>query len=329
MADIPFIKIYDSYGSNGQILVMGHVFALPEGKVAQPSSKRINLNILTLLELFRKKTIPNALLKLVCQGEEYLTSSASDGFFKFEINTSKATPQGWKTISVFLLDEAGNTLSAAEGNLFFPPQTQYIYISDIDDTIMKSYSATILKRLYEMLSKSPAKRRLFENTSKFYNALAASNTKDGYHHPFFYVSSSEWNLYDYLAFVFRQHNLPKGLFLLNSFRTLSSFIQTGKKGHEGKLVRINKIFTIFHQSKFVLIGDNSQRDSEIYATIVEKYPDRVAHVMIRNVHPPHQNITRAFLKNIAHHKVGTCLFTTTQEAIQYARDVGLIHDRDE
>lgn len=328
MANIPLIKIYDSYGSNGQILVMGHVFSVPVEKPDQQESKRINLNILTLLELFRKKTIPNALLKLVCQGEEYLTSSESDGFFKFEIKAPKETPIGWKTINVFLLDEAGNTLSSAEGNLYFPAKTQYIYISDIDDTIMKSYSATILKRLYEMLSKSPAKRRLFENTSKFYNALAASNAKDGHHNPFFYVSSSEWNLYDYLAFIFKQHNLPKGIFLLNSFRTLSSFIQTGKKGHEGKLVRINRIFTTFLQAKFVLIGDNSQKDSEIYAAIVEKYPDRVAHVLIRNVHPPHQNITQAFLKNIAHHQVGTCLFSTTQEAIQYARDNGLIHDRD-
>lgn len=323
----PIIKVYNSYGNDGNILVMGHVFAPPAKKKNQAKEKNRN-NVMALLELFRKKPVPNAIVKLICQEEEYLTHTEADGFFRFEIFTQKETPQGWKPIAVSVLDELGNTLATDYGVIFFPPVSQYIFVSDIDDTIMKSYSANIMKRLLEMVSKSPSKRRLFDNTSKFYNALAESNTISDNLNPFFYVSSSEWNLYDYLTYIFLQHQLPKGVFLLNTFRSLSSFINTGRKGHQGKFYRIDRLLKVFTQPKFVLIGDNSQKDSEIYAAIVEKYPDRVAHVLIRNVHPPHQNITQAFLKNIAHHQVGTCLFSTTQEAIQYARANGLIHDRD-
>ncbi len=327
MTHKPIIKVYNSYGNEGNILVMGHVFA-PSPKKKKDSKEGIRNNVLSLLELFRKKPISNAIVKLICQEEEYLVHSEADGFFRFEIVTQKETPKGWKPISVSVLDDLGNVLATDFGVIYFPPVSPYIFVSDIDDTIMKSYSANIMKRLLEMVSKSPAKRRLFDNTSKLYNALAESNAIDGNHNPFFYVSSSEWNLYDYLSFIFLQHQMPKGVFLLNTFRTLSSFINTGRKGHHGKFFRIDRLLKVFTQPKFVLIGDNSQKDSEIYAAIVEKYPDRVAHVLIRNVHPAHQNITQAFLKNIAHHQVGTCLFNTTQEAIHYARANGLIHDRD-
>lgn len=327
MANIPLIKIYKSYSNNGYVLVMGQVFSVSKEDLSK-EQEPVKNNVLALLDLFRRKTIPNVALKLVCQGEEFLTVSEQDGFFKFEFYTKKNTPIGWKEIAVFMLDDLGVVQTAATGELFFPPKTKYVFVSDIDDTIMKSYSATIFRRLYEMVSKSPAKRRLFENISKFYNALAESNTMNNEFHPFFYVSSSEWNLYDYLDLIFNQHQLPKGVFLLNSFRTLSSFLYTGKKGHEGKLIRIAGIIKAFPDAEFVLLGDNSQKDTEIYTAIVEQYPDRIAHVMIRNVLPEQQHITRSFLKNIEFLNVSTCLFNTTQDAIAYARASGLIHDRD-
>lgn len=35
--------------------------------------------------------------------------------------------------------------------------------------------------------------------------------------------------------------------------------------------------------EFILIGDDSQKDPEIYAEIAEKYPERVKEIYIRNV----------------------------------------------
>ncbi|MBX9449081.1 MAG: App1 family protein [Taibaiella sp.] len=157
--------------------------------------------------------------------------------------------------------------------------------------------------------------------------MAESNTLDGNKNPFFYVSSSEWNLYDYLSTVFREHELPKGVFLLHTLKYLKSFVTTGKSGHEGKLFRIARIIIAFPENQFVLLGDNSQRDPEIYAAIAEKYPQQIAHILIRNVSRDKETATRAFLKNAEHLGISTCLFATTQEAIAYCRDKGLIHDR--
>lgn len=305
---------------------MGHVFLVDEKSKLRERIK-VRSNVVNLLGLFKIRTLPQARVQLFLDGIMRETTTEFDGFFKFDFESEPDDFRGWRDIRVALVDAAGRELCSSEGSLYYPNRSQYAFISDIDDTIMKSFSATIFKRLYELVSRSAAKRRLFDNTSKFYNALSESNTEDGMLNPFFYVSSSEWNLYDYLNIVFREHKLPKGIFLLNSIRTLSSFFQTGKKGHEGKLFRITRIILAFPENKFVLIGDNSQKDPEIYAAIAEKYPEQIAYVLIRNVHREHEAATRAFLKNIEHLGVATCLFRTTQEAIAYCRKVGLIHDR--
>lgn len=321
----PQIKIYNSYGNDGRILVMGHVFLSKQEP--QEVTPKIKNNLLALLQLFRKQTMPNARLRLDFLDQTHFTHSELDGFFKFDFATTAPMSSGWQTINVAILDEDETVISTAEGEFYLPTQTKYAFISDIDDTIMKSFSATIFKRLYELISRSPAKRRLFDNTSKFYNALAESNTVDGFKHPFFYVSSSEWNLYDYLTTVFEEHQLPKGIFLLNTIKHLSSFVKTGKSGHEGKLMRITRILFAFPQHEFILLGDNTQKDPEIYAAIAERYPIQIAHVLIRNVRKENESATKAFMKNIEYSGVSTCIFNTTQDAISYCRATGLIHDR--
>lgn len=325
MKRIPHIKIYNSYGNDGRILVIGHVFEVKSNHELE--SPVVQNNIVALINLFRKRTIPNARLFLYFGNEVVETTSEFDGFFKFDFFSKMENSAGWQFVQVKMKDEKDEVIAEAQGQLYLPQKTKYAFVFDIDDTIMQSFSSTIFKRLYELISRSPAKRRLFDNTSKFYNALAESNNENGFNHPFFYVSSSEWNLYDYLNTVFKQHNLPNGIYLLNTIKYLSSFVKTGKNGHEGKLMRIARIILAFPSHQFVLIGDNTQKDPEIYAAIAEKYPTQIAHVLIRNVNKEKEIISKSFLKNIEHAGTSTCLFNTTQEAISYCREVGLIHDR--
>lgn len=325
MQQLPYIKIYKSFGSAEKIMIVGHVLEKPSHIFS--SRNTMSANIFSLMKLFAINTIPHVVLRLKFQGESYETKSEFDGFFKFDFKPVHSPSVGWHPIRVELIDEQGEQLTFSEGEMYVPHMSQYTFISDIDDTIMKSYSATIFKRLYELLLHNPVQRRLFDNTAKFYTALAESNTTEGLLNPFFYVSSSEWNLYDYLNTVFTQNELPKGVFLLNSYKKLKSFIQTGKHGHEGKLIRIARIISAFPRQRIVLLGDNSQKDPEIYAAIAEKYPQSIHAVIIRNVRKEKVASTRAFLKNIQYLGIHAHLFNTTQDAISYCRDIGLIHDR--
>src|SRR5690606_25101309 len=194
----------------------------------------------------------------------------------------------------------------------------------IDDTIMKSYSATIFRRLYELISRNAYSRKIFEDTVEWYRELAEAYSPGTESRAFFYVSSSEWNLYEYLNIVFKKNELPEGIFLLNSIKKLNSFFKSGKTGHEGKLIRIGRLMNTFPEEKFVLIGDNTQKDPMIYEEIATKYPRQVKAVFIRNRKESNRVQTDEILRKIAQTGTPALQFRTTQEAINFSINLGII-----
>ena len=66
----------------------------------------------------------------------------------------------------------------------------------------------------QLLWKNAFTRKTFSGASIFYNALLDGMVNGG-KNPFFYVSSSDWNLYDLLVDFCDLHKIPKGVFMLN------------------------------------------------------------------------------------------------------------------
>lgn len=250
--------------------------------------------------------------------------TADDGFFKFEWKSDNEIDAGWHDVIVYLLDAKGVVSTTGEGKMFVPHSTQYAFISDIDDTILVSYAASIFKRLQTLFTKNPHTRKTFADVVRHYGLLSMSNTIASLPNPFFYVSSSEWNLYDDLNEFFKHNGLPKGAFLLSEIKRWNQLLMSGKTKHGGKLMRVARILDVFPKQQFILLGDNSQKDPEIYASIANKYPDKIVAVYIRNIVFKKEAVTKQTLSTINNKKTFTCLFKHTEEAIQYSRSIGLI-----
>lgn len=269
---------------------------------------------------------PFVKVKLTFNGQEIYRKTEYDGFFKFEWKANEEVKAGWHTVQVEALTDREEVIAEGQGEIFVPHITQYAFISDIDDTVMVSYSAKIRKRLRELFIKNPRTRKTFKDLNEHYTTLALSHTDVGQPNPFFYVSSSEWNLYDYLLETFRYNNLPEGAFLLNQIKRWKDLLKTGKTGHEGKLIRVMRILDAFPNQKFVFFGDNSQKDPAIYTAIAEKYPKNISAVYIRNVRKERESQTRTLLDRIEAQNVRTCLFDSSEEAISHSKSIGLIVD---
>lgn len=317
------VKVYHGYGHTHNLVVYGHVFKY-KAKVNQIYSNNLLINIIHLLKLFFVKAYPFVKVRLHFEGDIIDQTTEYDGFFKFEWEASHNVSAGWHTVQVEVLDEHDDVMAHNEGKIYVPHITQYAFVSDIDDTVMVSHSATILKRLRELFIKNPRTRKTFKNAREHYNLLAFAHTSAEQPNPFFYVSSSEWNLYDYLLETFRFNQLPEGAFLLNQIKRWQNLIKTGKTGHEGKLLRVMRILDAFPNQKFIFFGDNSQQDPYIYTTIAHKYPDHVIAIYIRNV--VNQNATAALslLADVENKGVKTCLFKDSQEAIVHSKNIGLL-----
>jgi phosphatidate phosphatase APP1 len=91
-------------------------------------------------------------------------------------------------------------------------------ISDIDDTFLVSYTLTHLKNytIYYLETSTPES---FEDVVPHFQALSSSGRANvGELNAFFYVSSSEWNLYRFLVKFTEIHKLPKAVLLLKDIK---------------------------------------------------------------------------------------------------------------
>ncbi|RYE55625.1 MAG: DUF2183 domain-containing protein [Sphingobacteriales bacterium] len=317
------VKVYHGYGHTNNLVVYGHVFRY-KAHTKQGFSNNFFVNIIHLFKLFLLKPYPFVNVRLTFNQQQIFQKTEYDGFFKFEWRSFEDVSAGWHGVLVEAIDEHGEIIAKSQGQIFVPHITQYAFISDIDDTIMVSHSATIGRRLRELFIKNPRTRKTFEDVYTHYTALALSHTTSDQPNPFYYVSSSEWNLYDYLVETFRFNKLPEGAFLLNQIKRWKNLIKTGKTGHEGKLLRVMRIIDAFPNQKFVFFGDNSQSDPAIYTTIAEKYPKNIQAVYIRNIRREMELPTKELLKRIEAKGISTCLFTDSKEAIAHSESIGLI-----
>lgn len=322
--DTGFVKVYHGYGHTHDLFVFGHVFKTKPVTI-QHYTTNVLVNIIHLLRLFFVKPFANARVQLNWQNQLLLQGTAEDdGFFKFEWRAGQEINAGWHHLQIDHLDPNGKIKGSGMGKVYVPHSTQFGFISDIDDTIMISHSATIFRRLKELFIRNSRTRTMFLDVARHYELLALAHTTALTPNPFFYVSSSEWNLYDYLVEFFRFNGLPEGIFLLNQVKRWFQLLKTGKTKHQGKLLRVARIMEAFPQQRFVLLGDNSQADPAIYEAISRKYPGRIFAIYIRNINKKNETITSQVLSAAEKNNVHVCQFANSNEAIEHSRRVGLI-----
>jgi phosphatidate phosphatase APP1 len=317
------VKIYHGYGHTHDLVVYGHIF-LNNPFTRKRYTNHLLSNGIHLLRLFFIKPLADAIVELKWKNQTIRTKTEKDGFFKFEWKSDSEVSAGWHPVEIHFLLPTGQVLASGTGKIFVPHKTQFAYISDIDDTVLISYSATKFKRLRVLFSQNPHTRKSFDDVINHYKLLAYSFTIGTTPNPFFYVSSSEWNLYDDLIDFFNYNKLPEGVFLLSSVKRWFQLFKTGKTKHEAKLLKIIRILETFPLQRFILFGDNSQSDPSIYQAIVRKYPGKIFAVYIRNIFFINEKKTEMLLHEINQLGPHTCLFNNNVEALEHSRKIGLI-----
>lgn len=317
------VKVYHGYGHTNNCIVFGHVL---QGQLVTRKKYTSNIipNIIHLIRLFFVKPLPGVRVQLQWENQHFYSSTEADGFFKFEWKSTTEITAGWHAVTVHSLNAQGIITASGQGKIFVPHSTQYAFISDIDDTVLISHSATKAKRLRVLFTKNPRSRKAFADVVKHYHLLSMAFTVPSLPNPFFYVSSSEWNLYDDLCEFFSHNKLPEGVFLLSGIKRWYQLFKTGKTKHHGKLMRVARILEAFPKQRFILLGDNSQSDPEIYVAIANKYPDKIAAIYIRNISPKNERRTNELMASIGNKKIYTCLFKDNEEAIRHSKSAGII-----
>ncbi|MEP6513402.1 MAG: phosphatase domain-containing protein, partial [Parafilimonas sp.] len=318
ITDKPVLKMYHGYGNEKQVLIYGHTF-----KISPLGRKRYRKNFITnlfaVLRLFMVKPYSNATVRLVWQQTEVTAITEDDGFFKLEWNIISPVESGWHQVQADLLSASGEIITSGEGKIYLPYTTQYGCISDIDDTFLISHSSTLLKRLYVLLTENAYTRTPFKGVIDHYQYLAYAATIPEKPNPFFYVSSSEWNLYDYIRDFSEKNNMPPGVYLLAQLKRFNEMFKTGKTKHASKFIRIQRILKDYPKHKFILLGDDSQQDPYIYQDIVKNFPAQIITVYLRRINRKNEQQVQKIVEQLTAAKIECCYFTHSSEAIEHSK----------
>lgn len=317
------LKPYRGYVNKEELIVFGHLF-----KSWAPDKYRVDRrgvkHVFAILHMFRITPLPNVEITLKFKNMEVTTKTMDDGYFRFSVPFNFELESGWHSYEVSCkLHEFG---IIEKGELLKPYPGKLGIISDIDDTFLISHSNSIFNKLYVMLSKNINKRKIFDDVVKHYQKLSiAGQDSDQASNSFFYVSSSEWNLYDFIEQFAELHQLPKAVIKLKKIKTgIRDFIRSGRGNHDHKFVKIKDIISFYPQLEYVLLGDDSQQDAYIYERICKTFPLNIKAIYIRQTKRKQKPEIVSVLENMQSMEVSTCYFRDSQKAIKHSENQGII-----
>ncbi|MFV8365006.1 App1 family protein [Flavobacterium sp. XS1P27] len=319
----PILKLYRGYANEQELIVMGHVFK--PTTVQEYNFQKKNLkNATSVIKMFQIKTQANADVYLKHNNSKIHTKTLIDGYFKFCVPLDQNTNYGWIDYEVSIVYK--NESITTRDSYIRPHKGNLGIISDIDDTFLVSHTLNPLKKLYVLLFKNVNKRKIYEDVVTHYQALstAGRENKEEFN-AFFYVSSSEWNLYRFITKFTEIHQLPKAVLLLKDIKTsLTDFFLTGRGNHNHKFDKIKHILEFYPNLEYVLLGDDSQHDAFLYEAICKIFPVTVKAVYIRQTGDSKKEKVTAILKNLETLKVSVCYFQNSSEAIAHSKMIGII-----
>lgn len=319
------IQTYESYANYSEVIVRGRV--LENKGVVVNKNDGFWKNFRNNLKHLGSNEIEFLNVEFEFVSQVFKGQTDNEGYFEFCIEISDKNQfinrenSFWKRGIIRLSDNQYSEDVFAEVSILWPnSKSKFGVISDIDDTILKTYVSSWMRwqMIYVTLFKNVYQRRPFDGMNKALNFLAEYGQANGVKiNPHFYVSNSPWNLYEMLWEFFKINDFPRGPILLRDYGVF--FRKRLKRFRDHKENSIVHLMDFYGDLPFILIGDATERDADIYLDTYRKYRKRVLAIFIRETsrQEANQRVLELIDKNsdapIYFLKESTEIITTTSE----------------
>jgi phosphatidate phosphatase APP1 len=320
------IVTYRSYGTPDRLYVKGRV--LKEKVISKATGpESLWKNIVNMYRRFETDEVPGAELLVTFQGKQHRVKTDEEGYFVLNLSstTSFVTATIWNEVQIEMVSAPFSFRPGIKSTAYVlvpPLDAEYGIISDIDDTVVKTTATSLIAMSRNTFFHNAHSRMPFAGVAEFYKSLQLGRNGKR-NNPFFYVSSSPWNLYDLLVDFLDINDIPEGPLLLRDFGVNENRSMDDHMGH--KFHEIQNILTTYPQLKFVLIGDSGQEDPKIYKEVVTRFPDRILAIYIRDVQlSDREKIAIEISESLHGTNVEMIIVDNTVEAAEHAAKIGLI-----
>lgn len=272
------IETYYSHGAGSTAVVRGRVLDNPAVSPAA-EGEGIGAALRRTLARFLTVELPDVPLLVELGGVAVRTRTDAEGYFVLQLEgVELQAPWTGGTVSLAEPYLGVTGPHPAQLRVQVPgPAAAYGVISDIDDTILRTGVQKVALMVLRTFTGSALTRTPFVGAPELYRALAEGT--GGQENPVAYVSSSPWNLHDFLARFLDHRGFPLGALLLRDL--LGS--RSGSAQAAAKRESIEEVLELHPGLPFVLIGDSGEHDPAIYADVVRDHPGRIKAVWIREV----------------------------------------------
>jgi len=243
-------------------------------------------NLLSTYRRVDADPLPHARVLVSIGGAERELVADDEGFIRewVELDAPLPAHEPWHPAELQLLAPAppasADVRATAQVRVLTGAPT-FGVISDLDDTVIQSRITNFLQAVRTVMLGNARTRLPFPGVAAFYRSLERGG--DGTrHNPVFYVSSSPWNIHDLIAEFMEVQRIPRGPISLRDWDIVLSALTSSHLGSFKEPV-IREILDLYPSLPFILIGDNSQKDPEIYRGILDRYAGRILAIYIRNV----------------------------------------------
>ncbi len=226
-------------------------------------------NFHKVLSSYFRRPLSNESISILTADQKYQIITDEKGGFALEIKGRIN-----QELKLFLEKDQSFLETVQEYPTYFGSTSGRLQIiSDLDDSIIVSHTANLWKRIYTLFL--PVDRRKPVVYTR--GILAGLNSLD---FRIFYVSKSESNLFGLLSTFITRNEFPRGHLILTPYLRFFQLLYP-KKGKAFKSNKIEKIIDLSGDRRFVLIGDDTQKDIQVYSDIALKYGKKVLKIYIR------------------------------------------------
>ena len=273
------------HGTTNELVVRGRVLSgrLPTEALA---TDHVVLRLRRMARRFLTREVGGISMELEIAGARAMATTDEEGHFEARWREpSTPFPAGRiATVEVVRMDGPAGpietwTTSHDLAAVIDAAGSGRAIVSDLDDTILSTGVRATASMLWRTLSGSYLTREPVDGMPALLRDLAAG-TSDA-PNSCFYVSSSPWNLYDFLTLFLRRQGGPQGPLFLTDYGITEEFLFRPDHHHH-KLGAIREVGRMHSRLSMVLLGDITEADPDIYAQMALELPGRVDAILLHD-----------------------------------------------
>lgn len=303
--------------------LFGQARVLEDEGIINVSEEGVVGNLYRSFKRFETDEISGAKVHVSWEGGEKVLTSDKEGYVYLDVAYNSNNKFSTRIPIIYTLKEGNTKTFSANSHLLRPSSTaEFGVISDMDETVLHTGLDSFLrwKVIVSTMLTDSTSRIPLKGAQEFYNKLTKGKSGNA-DNPFFYLSNSPWNLYDYLQTFLKEKKFPMGPLLLRDIGIENKKRKSFLEGN--KFIKIGHILQTYPKLPFILIGDGEDLDPEIYLEIAKRFPKQVSTIYIRSVSDKKKTVRIAeLIENVQ--DVDIKLIQHTNEAVLHATKKGHI-----